>query len=632
MELPRKNVLPVAGILFGLVALAAVVWVVWRSFVPSPLPSPPPVAAPVVPEEHLGVLPFPGGPEGYAGSDSCRSCHEKQHVSWHRSYHRTMTQALSRETVLADFSGVDLDFNGERFHLSETNGAYWVTIGAIPSVAGSAPVRGDLVRLRLALMTGSHHMQVFWLPGGRGNLQIGFPFTWLIEDQRWVPRPDTFIRDPDAAPVMEVWNQVCIRCHTTGGIPKPYKEAGIFASEVTELGISCEACHGPGEEHVALRKREALRGISLEPEADPIVQPADLPANRSAQICGNCHSMKWFDKSEGWQTHGFRFRPGDDLNETTPVIRASRLEEQPWLASILEKHPRLLEDFFWSDGMIRVAGREYNGLVESACHTAGSLSCLSCHSMHNSDPDDQLARNRSGNQACAPCHQNIAQSLPTHTRHAEHSAGSLCYNCHMPHTTYGVLKAIRSHEIDSPNTATEKATGRPNACNLCHANQTLAWTAGHLETWFGQKPPALSAEDREMPSLPRHLLAGDAGQRALAAWNLGWSASQEASGKDWQAAVLARALNDRYSAVRYIAGKSLAHFPGFDDFEYDFVAPAGKRAQAVAEAAKRWKATLPDPITANPDIEFFDERGRPRDTVIQQLLSNQNQRPIRLRE
>jgi hypothetical protein len=34
--------------------------------------------------------------------------------------------------------------------------------------------------------------------------------------------------------------------------------------------------------------------------------------------------------------------------------------------------------------------------------------------------------------------------VTAHTHHASNSSGNECYNCHMPHTTYGVLSAIRS--------------------------------------------------------------------------------------------------------------------------------------------------------------------------------------------
>ncbi len=625
------------GLLFALV-LIAVGFYFLRPTPPDPKPAPqaslpPQVAQPIAPKrpQPASTLPYVGGPEGYASSAACQRCHENQHESWHRSYHRTMTQALHPTTVQADFEDVDLDLHGERFHLSRTNDTYWVSIGTTPDPTAPTTQATASVRLQMEMLTGSHHMQVFWLPGMMGNMQIGFPFTWLIEDERWVPRQDTFIRDPKAEPVVEVWNQVCIRCHTTGGIPKPNPAERLFESETVELGIACEACHGPGGEHIALHTQAESTGATVTPEADPIIQPTDLPADRAAQVCGYCHSMKWFDKSEDWEAHGFTFRPGDDLNGTTPVIKASDTANQPWLHGVLERNPGLLESFFWSDGMIRVSGREYNGLIESACHTQGEMTCFSCHSMHNSEPNDQLARNRSGNQACTQCHESIAADLTAHTHHAPTSTGSSCYNCHMPHTTYGILKAIRSHEIDSPTVATEQATGRPNACNLCHTDQTLAWTADHLNQWYGQPKPELSESETQVPAIAHHLLAGDAGQRALAAWTLGWPPAQAASGTGWQAPLLARSLDDPYSAVRYIAGKSLRSLPGFSEFEYDFVAPEPDRTTAVDRATEQWTQS-PNKQGRPGANAFFGPDGFPKTEAITTLWNQQDNTPIRLRE
>ena len=53
--------------------------------------------------------------EGYTGSDACLDCHANEHASWQASYHRTMTQLVSPETVAAKFDGRELNFYGWRF-------------------------------------------------------------------------------------------------------------------------------------------------------------------------------------------------------------------------------------------------------------------------------------------------------------------------------------------------------------------------------------------------------------------------------------------------------------------------------------------------------------------------------------
>src|SRR5689334_16782568 len=48
--------------------------------------------------DFAASLPREGGPAGYVGSKACRPCHEDQFASWHRSYHRTMTQMAAADT------------------------------------------------------------------------------------------------------------------------------------------------------------------------------------------------------------------------------------------------------------------------------------------------------------------------------------------------------------------------------------------------------------------------------------------------------------------------------------------------------------------------------------------------------
>ena len=52
----------------------------------------------------------------YASSRGCRACHPSEYESWHRSYHRTMTQRVTPNSVLAPWRG-DLSTEGRRYSL-----------------------------------------------------------------------------------------------------------------------------------------------------------------------------------------------------------------------------------------------------------------------------------------------------------------------------------------------------------------------------------------------------------------------------------------------------------------------------------------------------------------------------------
>src|SRR5262249_45847144 len=173
------------------------------------------------------------------------------------------------------------------------------------------------------------------------------------------------------------------------------------------------------------------------------------------------------------------------------------------------------------------------------------------------------------------------------------SSGSRCYNCHMPHTTYGLLKAIRSHQVSSPGVAATLQTGRPNACNQCHLDKPLAWTADYLRRWYGTPEPQLSADQRRIAASILWVLQGDACQRALAAWTMGWGPAHSASGEGWLAPYLAELLVDPYDAVRLIAYRSLRRLKGFEAFAYDYVGPPEAREAARRRVLAAWEQAPP---------------------------------------
>lgn len=593
-------------------------------------------------------LPHPGRPGGYVSSDSCRSCHPDQYTSWHQSYHRTMTQVATPASVRGDFENVTLRLRDETFHLQRRGDEYWVEMmdpdwrraraeqqlsfeegksSSPPPPAAEAPRTWQ----RIGLLTGSHHMQACWVASKYGNKQLGFPFTWLFEDQRWVPRNDVFLLNPDAPPPHQVWNGNCISCHATAGQPRPDPQTQIMDTRVAELGIACESCHGPAQEHIRVnsdpRRRYALR---REKKPDPtIVNPARLDAKKSSQVCGQCHAVRFNSKKAEWLAEGFRYRPGGEEDAKVPPVRYNHLAETTVLPAGLKDNPEILRGSFWNDGMVRVSGREYSGLIESACHERGDLSCLSCHSMHQSKPDDQLAARMDDNQACLQCHKKLEKNISQHTHHAAGSSGSLCYNCHMPHTTYGLLKAIRSHQISSPDMAVTLRTGRPNACNLCHLDKSLGWTAQTLSAWYGTPVADLSLEEKTIAASVLWALKGDAGQRALIAWHLGWGPAQETSGRAWMPPYLAALLDDPYPAVRYIASRSLTRLPGYEHFPYDHLAAPDELRRSRERALDIW-ATAPRP---SPNWSLLlDNAGRLRQDELKTLQQLRNNQIIELHE
>jgi hypothetical protein len=244
----------------------------------------------------------------------------------------------------------------------------------------------------------------------------------------------------------------------------------------------------------------------------------------------------------------------------------------------------------------------------------------------------QVSAGINGNRACLQCHPTIQTNLTAHTRHQAESTGSDCYNCHMPYTSYGLLKALRSHQISSPAVAASVQTGRPNACNLCHLDTTLGWTSDYLEKWYGTPKVALDERQQTIAASLLWLLRGDAGQRALVAWSMGWQPAQQASGTSWMGLYLSLLLNDPYDAVRLISHRSLRSVPEFGGFTYNFIADPKERLTASLRGLENWRRTSGVDARRTDAALLFDAKGSPKMDVVVELGRQRNDRPVVLRE
>lgn len=521
------------------------------------------------------------GDGGFVTSNACRSCHPAEYSSWHASFHRRMTQSAAlghvAAPVLRQGGRLQTETNGRSVELIARDGGLWARLpdpgvtSAAPSaryesVFRSAPTRD----VRVELLTGSHHQQAFWVKGSRPGELRAVPAVYLIKERKLVPRRDAFLNPPDADEHAVRWNSNCIQCHAVAGAPRHDETTDSFASGAAELGIACEACHGPGAAHVRAMQDPVARYRARDERtvAPFIVNPRLLSSERSSEVCGRCHSY-FFPKHENdWWQNGFShsYRPGQPLADAQLLLSREALAapDAPQLGESAES-------IFYDDGTVRVGGREYNGLVRSPCYERGRgerrLGCLSCHSLHESEPDDQLARGMRDNQACTQCHPAQGNDVSRHTHHGASSSGSLCYNCHMAKTSYALLGAIRSHRIDVP-AFDLRTRDRPNACSLCHLEQSERWAADRAAEWYGPRPsfeltrtPGLA--DAVSPAGAVFALAGDAAVRAITAAALGRLEGSRID-RNLRRQLLAELATDDYAAVRFIAERSLANVAGPD--------------------------------------------------------------------
>jgi hypothetical protein len=173
----------------------------------------------------------------------------------------------------------------------------------------------------------------------------------------------------------------CFSCHTTGSTIKDKLESTRLIP-----GITCEACHGPGFNHVVAQKMASLQGQVWEPgeEAALIFNPAKLSPVDAVDFCGSCHGTWWDVKLGGIEGIG--------------NIRA-----QPY---------RLEKSRCW--------GKQGDA----------RLTCAACHDPHQKLVRDTLSYDRN----CLSCHlaTNSSSPTPEHPGPACKVATKNCVSCHMP--------------------------------------------------------------------------------------------------------------------------------------------------------------------------------------------------------
>ncbi len=556
-----------------------------------------------------------------------------------------MTQVAGTDTVATDFNGVELSLNGSDYTLLEDEGRLFVEISHTKPLDPEEPV-APAGRHEIVLTTGSHHLQFYWMATMNTRVIDQLPFAYMIKEERWTPMRATFLLPPAQGNFYAVgqWNRGCMDCHTTQGRPRVSNVSFQMDTQVNEFGISCAACHSEGTKHISKNQNPVRRYahyLSGKPD-DTIKNPKRLDGQKASLVCGQCHSIWNFSgitEKQEWNTKGSTYRAGDESLAQRYVVNPREAEKNPLVRNIIANDPHYLENRFWPDGMIRVTGREYNGVVDSPCYAGGEFSCLSCHTMHAKGhdrteirawSDDQLKPEMRGNAACTQCHgqfENVA-ALQEHTRHQANSPGSSCYNCHMPYTTYGLLKAIRSHQVSNPSALESLQTGRPNACNLCHLDKTLASTADTLKQWYNQPVPTIPVDEKTIAASILWSIKGDAGQRALLAWSMGWKPAQEISGTEWTYPYLIRTMADPYEAVRFIAHRSLRSLSGFEDFDFDYTAEPSAIMDGINEAYLKWQSLKSDENTAFPAPLMLNSEGNIVNRELHRLLAQRNNRPV----
>ena len=273
------------------------------------------------------------------------------------------------------------------------------------------------------------------------------------------------------------------------------------------MNIGCEACHGPGSNHI-------LGG------GDPtlIVNPKNLKPAAQAEICGRCHVT---GKSVPTGSYNWPYNDATGTNWTPFDAKAGTA-----LSTFYTDTAN-----YWPDGVTPNGGRPFNSykISNHATFQAHTVGCPECHDPHN-EGEGALVRESSvqgtltiktsaeDNSLCLSCHAThgpfanftkqdvadmttgnkdalgkIAGVVEQHTHHPyapERMMGlSNCIGCHM--TAGHTFKAISPElTLKYKDVKVGSTQGMVNSCaNGCHNNRVDIFNYGVKGTATGWANP-----------------------------------------------------------------------------------------------------------------------------------------------
>ena len=413
----------------------------------------------------------------YLGSLSCQRCHEDQYASWQRALHLKMTREAGNAPMLGNFNDARFEKYGRSYRMFTRDGRRFVTVKRR---------NADPETFAVDYTLGARRFQGYLSKLQDGRIYV-LPVFWHIETAQWVDFKEITPIPDDDHDYRQIWNVNCFNCHATNIARNFNARTLTFDTTWTEMGIGCEACHGPGSEHAALMA-EWEKTPASKPAYDTrtdnrelgtilkIFSPRTAPRRQIFDACGYCHGNK---------TNFFAgFRPGDRYEDFA----------LPFLISepIPAADP---EGDYWPDGRPTRFNRP-QALTASGCFMKGQAVCTNCHLAHGARNDHalKLPFERS-NGLCTQCHDGLSDSaaLAAHTHHPADSTGSRCVECHMSDVNWRLLNRRRDHTFAPPVPELTARYGTPNACTTCHDARTPEWAAGTLDRWYGEKDKARRA-------------------------------------------------------------------------------------------------------------------------------------------
>jgi hypothetical protein len=332
----------------------------------------------------------------YVGDNKCLSCHQNQ-KAYLRTAHHLTSRPATKDSIAGKFGDGENTLKSSEPELhyrmeARKDGFYQTAVLGIPPDTAVISERFDLV-------IGSGRKGQTYLFWGKDAQLFQLPVSYWTELDKWVHSPgydDRFVNF--SRPVLPR----CLECHASFFDFKQDPVAGNrYGKSNYVLGISCERCHGPGQEHADQMTKGDKRSDK------EIVNPAKLTRARQVGLCALCHGGIGVGKAPA-----FSYVAGEDL----------------------EKYIHL--EVPNSDEALDVHGNQVALLERSRCFQSSTMTCSTCHDVHTPQRDVTVF-----SRTCLECHK--VQSCGIFPEEGRRIAEK-CIDCHLPNQRSNVI--MSSHD------------------------------------------------------------------------------------------------------------------------------------------------------------------------------------------
>ena len=243
----------------------------------------------------------------YMGETTCAGCHLGKHEGWLQTAHQQILMDGASESSYindGDLSGRSDFFDGVKIPITSLPGG-----DAFAAFGANAPILGKNKELGPFVKIGAVQYPVVYTIGGSavqnptvadanhdGRIlnqeaqykqlyvtQIGashyvLPIQFNAKSAEYVPYNTSEWYDAANAPLKKpqlkiaetAYERRCAGCHSTG-VQVALNSKGLWTMSFSDMNVACEACHGPGSDHV-------YNAPTVELKKATIVNPASLTA------------------------------------------------------------------------------------------------------------------------------------------------------------------------------------------------------------------------------------------------------------------------------------------------------------------------------------------------------------------